>query len=368
MPGFQVLILAMLGIVACTVFAGIGIITLLLLQPSRPAAVVSIPSPEATFTPIPMNTPTPTSTPTLPPTETPTPTTLPTSTSTLVNTLEPQDTPSPKPTTALQPARFSIGQKVFVIPTIDSRSGFLNITVRSDTIFLFLKASDCQDIQMSSEEVNRTYYGQQANIIDIISCTDTNYYLIEVEEVNFLFKGWRGWVSENQISNEPISPVGLSFHLDFSETTDFSTDITAPLYLPSNLIRVQGEEAKTIFEGQPARLFLDSVRTTSGDGRDFTTRFVAINDGSRRFSFFTGDVFEGINDSGYRLKRGGKVYQEKPASVSVEPGQKATFEIGWSTRFPRTVFIVVNSSITENGDVTVSGDSAFFMIHPSQNN
>ena len=86
MSQLQIAILAVLSIVACSVVAGIGVLTLILVQPSQPVSVVSAPSPAATITTAPTNTPEPTDTPTPLPTETPIPTALPT------------DTPSPTTT------------------------------------------------------------------------------------------------------------------------------------------------------------------------------------------------------------------------------------------------------------------------------
>jgi hypothetical protein len=199
-------------------------------------------------------------------------------------------------------------------------------------------------------------------------CSDTTYYLIKVEDAGSIYDAWEDWLSEGQLSGEPISPFGLPFYTALASDNEESKK-TDP-YLPIELVYYEGQEAKTAFNDQPARLVLNSINDKGN--RLFATSFTLFNDGTEKIDFNTLEFFQVKSNRRIQgVKRTGILSQEVLADVLVEPGQKVDFEIVWKAirKADEIIYIAVNTApIPElinwlNPPVFVYENSVFFRVY-----
>jgi len=279
---------------------------------------------------------------------------------------EPESTPASSPTaTEILHTAFEPGQTVYLVPS-GSRVpvGFLGsdeltelyISGLSDRGgFLWTsEVSTCDDLLARGQEEQQMCYGRGRRVVEVINCDGIHYYQIEGIEQGDL------WVSESQLTQEPIPPVGYLFYLD---------DEYGCRHLPQSLWREPGEEINTLLLGQPVILVLSEVQSTDIEGQ-YRTVFTLTNAGTQSIGFDTEALFQAKDESGTRVDYGPKrsrVDQVTSAEVLVKPGQTSSFEIGWAVNYfyrdtIHKIYITVNAPISDQAIVRVQEDSVFLRV------
>ncbi|MSP12018.1 MAG: hypothetical protein EXR62_03565 [Chloroflexi bacterium] len=194
---------------------------------------------------------------------------------------------TPAPATATQiENKFNVGQEIYLVPPSASLGAptLYYISMLSDDVGLFKKVSGCNDISGRKAVELSMYYGQKGHVTKTIPCQGTVYYFIDVagvKEKSYMYRDWQGWVSETQLSSSLPSPMGLSFYLDIP------ADNNSYNYIPRDLLKSVGDQAKTQFNGQPATISLKSV--DPGETR-FATVFSITNNGAQDIKIRTNEI------------------------------------------------------------------------------
>lgn len=294
----------------------------------------------------------------------------PTDTPVLTNTPIPKPTNTPIPTATPNPTRFQTGQKIYLVPSMKNIEDGRAVYKLSDALF-FSSVSSCDDLRGREPIKTWIYHNQPGKISDVIVCEDTTYYLVKVEDAGSIYEAWEDWLSEDQLSGEPISPFGLPFYTALASDYE-DAKRTAP-YLPVELVYYEGQEAKTTFNDQPVRLTLNSINDR--EDRLFSTAFTLFNDGTEKIEFNTIEFFQAKSNHRVRgMKTTGILSQEIPADVSVESGQNIEFEIVWKAirKSDEIIYIAINTGpIPElvnwtNPPVFIYENSIFFRVYLSE--
>lgn len=295
----------------------------------------------------------------------PTDTLQPTNTPLPTNTPNPTNTPTPTDTPI--PTRFQIGQEIYLVPSIENIEDGRAVHKLPNSL-LFSSVSSCDDLLGRKSAKTWIYHNQQGRVNSVLVCEDTTYYLVKVEDAGSIYKAWEDWLSEDQLSGEPILPFGLPFYTALA--SDYEDAKRTDPYLPVELVYYEGQETKTAFNDQPVRLILNSINDK--EDRLFSTAFTLFNDGAEKIEFNTIEFFQAKSNHRVQgMKTPGILSQEIPADVSVEPGQSIEFEIVWEAirKSDETIYIAINTGpIPElvnwtNPPVFVYENSIFFRVY-----
>jgi hypothetical protein len=146
--------------------------------------------------------------------------------------------------------------------------------------------------------------------------------------------------------------------------------------LPSNRLFGIGGTVNAQVNGSVIALTLQAYRQTALTDfpleRRFETTFEVVNQSDQAVTFAPSLILQGANNSGFRLSRGGAVDLVTTKATTLGPKATQKVVLEWRTKpfnmtsgkqAPQTVWIAVNTPISENGTVVLQEDTRVFLVN-----
>jgi hypothetical protein len=162
---------------------------------------------------------------------------------------------------------------------------------------------------------------------------------------------------------------------DQNNTTEEKTIIIGNYYLeklPNNYLKKINQDYDfRIYNNKIGinfqKLNYDAYR--SSEDLEYYTDFKVTNKSNKNITINSEEFFKGMDNSGYRMSRGGGLYLDTNESYILKSGQSKKISLKWLDSYNNTVdggisdkifWITLNTKISENGEVTLTNQSLIY--------